>query len=224
MSHFQLTIWIVCAVVVVLGIIGLALLAGGFRQVFRLHLVHGSGRMLIGLVLLVACGFAAALLLNLRTYFALTAEQPIATIQFAKLGPQHFHAHLTDAAGHVTDVDLHGDQWDLDARVIAWKGYASVLGFKTLYRLDRLSGRYANIGQELHEAHDAVALGGSTGLDTWALLHRHPGWMPWMDASYGSGVFVPMAEGAKYEVLLSRTGLMARPVNVAASQAVQNWQ
>jgi hypothetical protein len=32
-----------------------------------------------------------------------------------------------------------------------------------------------------------------------------------------------MADGARYQVSLGRTGLMARPVNVAAAQAVENW-
>lgn len=223
MSHLELAAWIACAVLIVLGIVGLVLLLGGFKRLFKLRLVSGSGRMLVGLVLVFAAAFVAALLLDLRTYFALTAEQPVAILQFKSLGPQHFHALLTAADGSITEADLHGDQWELDARVIAWKGYASVLGFHTLYRLDRLSGRYANIGQERHDVHSAVAFNPSAGLDAWALLHRHPGWMPWMDASYGSGVFLPMAEGARYQVTLSRTGLMARPLNLAAVQAVEHW-
>lgn len=223
MSHLQLAAWIVCAVVVVFGIIGLGLLLSGFKRLLKLHLVNGSGRILVGMVLLFAFAFIGALLLDLRTYLALTAEQPVATISFSALGPQHFQARLSEADGHLVETDLHGDQWQLDARVIAWRGYATLLGMRPLYRLDRLSGRYANIGQELHDTHSAVALSASDGLDAWSLLHRHPGWMPWVEASYGSGVFLPMADGAKYEVSLSRTGLLAKPVNMAAAQAVEKW-
>ncbi|HET7921173.1 MAG TPA: cation/multidrug efflux pump [Gammaproteobacteria bacterium] len=224
MSHLELAAWIVCAVFIVLGLVGLGLLLVGFKRLVKLRLVSGSGRVLVGLVLVLAAAFLAALLLDLRTYLALTAERPVATLAFSKLGPQHFTARLTDAGGQTTETDLHGDQWELDARVIVWKGYATVLGLPTLYRLDRLSGRYANIGQEQHDPHSAVALNASAGLDAWSLLHRHPGWLPWMDASYGSGVFLPMADGARYQVSLSRTGLMARPINVAAAQAVEQWQ
>lgn len=223
MSHLELAAWIVCVVLIVLGIIGLALLLGGFKRLLKLRLIKGSGHILAGLVLLFAAAFAAALLLDLRTYLALTAEQPVATIQFSKLGPQHFQARLTDVGGSVTEADLHGDQWELDARVITWQGYATVFGFQPLYRLDRLSGRYANIGQEIHDTHSVVALNPSSGLDAWSLLHRHPHWLPWLDANYGSGVFLPMADGARYQVSLSRTGLMARPVNLAAAQAVEHW-
>ena len=223
MSHLQLAAWITCAVMILLGIVGLVLLLGGCKHLFKLRLINGSGRVLVGLALLFAAAFAAALVFDLRTYFALTAEHPIATIQFSKLGPQHFQARLSDVEGRVTTTDLRGDQWEIDARVIVWKGYANLLGFHTLYRLDRLSGRYASIGQEIHEPHSAVALSSSSGLDAWSLLHRHPHWMPWMEASYGSGVYLPMADGAKYEVMLSRTGLTAHPVNVAASQAVERW-
>lgn len=223
MSHLELAAWITCALLVLFGITGLGLLLGGFKRLFKLHLINGSGRLLVGLLLLFVVAFLAAVLLDLRTYLALTAEQPVATISFSRLGPQHFQARLQDAAGTVTQTDLHGDQWELDARVIAWKGYATVLGLRSLYRLDRLSGRYANVGQELHDIHSAVALNPSTGLDAWSWLHRHPAWIPWMDASYGSGVFLPMADGARYQVVLTATGLMARPTNLAAAQAVENW-
>jgi len=45
-------------------------------------------------------------------------------------------------------LDLRGDEWQIDARVLKWRGMAVLIGFDTLYRLDRLSGRYRDITQE----------------------------------------------------------------------------
>jgi hypothetical protein len=47
--------------------------------------------------------------------------------------------------------------------------------------------------------------------------------MPGVDAYYGTATYLPMADGARFEVTLSRTALLARPVNDAARQAVGDW-
>lgn len=66
-------------------------------------------------------------------------------------------------------------------------------------------------------------MGGSqaTGIDIWAIAQRR--WLPLIDARYGSSVYLPAAEGARYEVKVSATGLVARPVNEAGRQAVAQW-
>ena len=44
-----------------------------------------------------------------------------------------------------------------------------------------------------------------------------------IDTSFGSGVYLPMADGAEYEVTLTQSSLVARPVNPAANAAVARW-
>ena len=41
--------------------------------------------------------------------------------------------------------------------------------------------------------------------------------MPWADALYGSAVYVPMSDGARYQVVVSQSGLVARPLNEAGA-------
>ena len=48
--------------------------------------------------------------------------------------------------------------------------------------------------------------------------------MPWVDALYGSVAYVPMSDGASYQVVVSQNGLVARPLNDAARQAVGAWK
>ena len=48
--------------------------------------------------------------------------------------------------------------------------------------------------------------------------------MPGVDAYYGTATYVPMADGARFEVNLSRDALIARPINDAARKAVGEWQ
>ena len=47
--------------------------------------------------------------------------------------------------------------------------------------------------------------------------------MPGVDAYYGTATYVPMADGARFEVSLTRDALIARPVNNAARDAVGDW-
>ena len=45
----------------------------------------------------------------------------------------------------------------------------------------------------------------------WALAQAQPRWLPFVDAIYGSATYLPMADGARYEVTLGQSGLIARP-------------
>ena len=222
-GQVHLAFWIFCLVVVLAGIAGVALFFGGLKRFFHGKFVRGGGRMLFGLVLLLSFAFVAAVALDLRTYLRLTYEQPVATLGFTAMGPQDFKVTLTDARGRITSAELHGDDWQLDARVLKWKGFATVLGLDPVYRLDRLEGRYHSAGQESHDYHSVVELSGDAGLDLWSLAQKNAGWLPWVDAGYGSATYLPMADGAQYTVSLSPTGLLARPANVAAQGALSHW-
>jgi hypothetical protein len=47
--------------------------------------------------------------------------------------------------------------------------------------------------------------------------------MPGVDAHYGTATYVPMVDGARYEVSLSRDAIIARPDNDQAREAVGAW-
>jgi hypothetical protein len=44
-----------------------------------------------------------------------------------------------------------------------------------------------------------------------------------VDAVYGSATFLPMADKAAYAISASQTGLIARPLNEAARNAISGW-
>lgn len=223
MADAHYTVWIFCLAVVLLGLGGVALVFGGLKRLFRGEFAAAGPRVLFGLVLFFVFAFLAAVALDLRTYLRLTGEKPVATLSFAAQGPQQFHVTLTEVDGRVLNVDLRGDDWELDARMLKWKGWATVLGLDPVYRLERLEGRYRNVGQESHDYHTVLQLGADPGLDFWGMVQRHSGWMPWADATYGTGTYLPMADGARYEVSVTPTGLLARPINRAANDALAHW-
>jgi len=223
-GQMHLALWGFAAVILLLGLAGIVCFFGGVKRIFHGRFAGGGGRMLFGLLLLSIFAFFAAVAMDLRTYLRLTYEQPVATLSFAALGPQAFHVTLTDANGVIRSAELRGDDWQLDARVIKWKGLATVLGLDPLYRLERLEGRYRNAAQESHDYHSVLELSaGAGGLDLWSLAQDHASWLPWVDAGYGSATYLPMADGAQYTVSMSPTGLLARPANAAAQAVLAHW-
>jgi hypothetical protein len=214
---------IVAAVTALCVLVGLMFLLLARRR-FRRHrfgscALHGTS----SLVFFLAAACAALLGFDLLSYDRLTREQPALEARFSRVGDEQFDVELTYPSGATQRYALRGDDWQVDARVLKWRGAANVLGFDTAYRLERIAGRYADIDRERAATRTVYALNPPQRVDVWTLLRRFHQYLPWVDTLYGSAAFMPMADGARYEVKVSQTGLVARPLNLAAQQAVGAW-
>jgi hypothetical protein len=209
---------------IVVSILGLIVVGLSLKILIRRGWLFGWLRGMFGL-LLVGSGLVLALAaFDLYSYQQIVAEKSVATISFERLGPQRFNAILVDSEGKENRYELAGDQWQLDARVIKWPTTVAALGIKPGYRLDRISGRYYSLERERTAERTVYALNESQlGVDVWAFFHDSESMPRIIDAVYGSATFVPMADDALYEVLLSHTGLLARPLNAPAQAAVSGW-
>jgi hypothetical protein len=216
-----ITFYSVLALLAAVGVLMLGASAKRLRQRRRFAAVSaGTG----GGMCLALAALAGAILLNLHTYQRLSYEQPVAALHFVAVGDQHFQAALTTPDARLRLADMRGDEWQLDARVLKWQPLANLFGFDALFRLERLSGRYRDIADENGSPRSAVALGaGEPGLNTFSLARRMPRWAGLVDAEYGSATYLPMADGAAYDITLSQSGLVARPANDAASEAMRRW-
>jgi hypothetical protein len=216
------TIWVKVAIVV-FALLGVSLFILGIQRLWRRRVFPGCLEGLVGLLLLAIAALMAAISINLFTYDRLTHESIVAEINFHEIGPQHFGA-VVKLKNKDAILDLRGDEWQMDARVLKWRGIAILIGFDTLYRLDRLSGRYRDITQERTEKRTVYSLSEEEGLDLWTIARRYARWIPWVDALYGSATYMPMVGGASYTVSVSSTGLLARPSNEIARKAVSEWR
>jgi hypothetical protein len=185
----------------------------------------GLIRGLFGLMLLVIALGIGLVAADIYSYKQILLEQPVATITFNEIESQYFDAEIVDANGNQKRFKLRGDQWQLDARIIKWKGYFSGFGIKPAYRLDRLSGRYYDIEKETKAERTAYSITSSHfQLDLWKLMNTRSKWFSVIDAEYGSATYLPMRKGAMYEITLSNTGLVSRPLNNVASDAIAEWK
>jgi hypothetical protein len=212
------------AIVLVGAAIALLFLIGAFRRWRRLRIIGGTlffGSGALVLALAVAAGLLA---LNLFTYARLTHEQKAAQVITRQLGERRYAVTIQEPRQPARHFDLAGDEWQIDARVLKWHGFATLIGFDTAYRLERLSGRYADVQSERTAPRTVHSLAPESGLDLWSLVRRHHRYLPLADALYGSAAYVPMAEGAEYDVSVSASGLVVRPANEAARKAVGGWK
>ena len=174
---------------------------------------------------MVALSIALILLAsNLYSYQRLSYEQHLANIHIENLSQQRHQLTLEIPQQEPKQFEIVGDDWQIDARVLKWHPYANLLGLDLQYQLERLSGRFTNIAQEKSESRSVYALNTNNHIDVWRLARRHPDWLPFVDAVYGSAAYVPLADGADYQLFATQNGLIIRASNNQASRAVTNWR
>jgi hypothetical protein len=212
------------SVVIVCALFALLFFAFAMERWRRGRVLAGAGHLLASMVLGFAAACAGLLGGTVMTYNRLTAEQPAAEVSLKRSGERHFMATVTYPSSEAKDYELLGDEWQVDARMLKWKGLAHLFGFDTVYRLERLGGRYTDVAMEKSAPRTVHALGPPDTVDVWTLARRHKDYLPWIDALYGSATYVPMADGAVFQVSVSPTGLVARPLNKAARDAVGGWK
>lgn len=203
---------------------GIALMLRAGLHLRRRRVGRASGNGLGAGACLAIGGLGAAVMLNLYTYQRLTYEQPVATLSFQRTSQALYRVRLTRPDGQTRTFQLAGAGWQLSARVLKWQSWANLIGLDARYRLDRMAGRYRKVERARRAPRTVYKIGTrGMGLSAWNAVHWLNGWLPLVDTRYGSAVYMPMADGARYKVALTQTGLVARAVNDSAESAVAHW-
>jgi hypothetical protein len=185
----------------------------------------GWFRGMMGLILLFSSTVLALAAIDFYSYKQFNKENVVASLSFRQVLPQLYRVSLVDNDGAKHSFQLAGDLWQLDARILKWKPSLTKVGLAAGFRLDRLSGRYYSLEEERGAQRTVYELSNSkSSLDLWQWLKDHGSSISIIDASYGSATYLPMEDGALFSVSLSNTGLLARPLNERAIQAVKRWQ
>lgn len=180
---------------------------------------------MFGLMLVVLSILLVLAAWDIYRYDEILDKQSIATISFEELELQSYRVSLVDSSGAESQYQLRGDQWQLDARIFTWSESLIKLGFNSGFRLHRLAGRYYSLEKERNSERTVYDLNPSLGyVDVWQWLRNSNALIPWLNTVSGSATFVPMSDGALYEISLSHSGLVAHPLNERAQTAVKRWQ
>jgi hypothetical protein len=185
----------------------------------RFAACHRSLWSLVFLLLALLGALGGTALLGYRR---LASEELVATLATHQLAPQRYSVDIELPDGTHRTAEIDGDQWQLDARVIKWDVRAVVLGAPPLYRLDRLTGRYRDAEQETSAPKSVVELSSPTRMDLFELKQSFPRWLPWVDADYGSGAYLPLVDGGRFKVTLAAAGgLVARPADESTAEKLR---
>ena len=141
-SMFLTSVTLVCA------LFALLFFAFAMHRWRRGRVLAGTGHLLAAIVLGFGAVCVALFGTTLMTYERLTHEQPAVEVTLKRSGDRHYQARLTYPSTLTQDFELLGDEWQVDARMLKWKGLAHWLGFDTVYRLERIGGRYTDVAME----------------------------------------------------------------------------
>ncbi|MDX1494302.1 MAG: hypothetical protein R3253_09595 [Longimicrobiales bacterium] len=157
---------------------------------------------------------AGTLAASTQGYRALTREEVAATVTTLPTGPGAFQAYVEFPDGRDTTLAVRGDQLLVDAHILKWHYLANVIGLHTQYELDRLTGRYVDITDEQTRERTVHSLKSDKPVDLFDLVERFSFLTGLVDAEYGSATFIDVDEPARFEILVSTTGLLVREVGL----------
>ena len=197
---------------VVCGVLGGIFVLAAILSLIKLRPLRFLLRVLVGSLLLSVGALAGAIGFGMAGYRALTREVVAARIVVRPDGAQRFTATVRVPDRPEMTFSIAGDEIYVDAHILKWKPMANVLGLHTAYELDRVAGRYRDIGQERSGDRTIYSLSEAKAVDLFGLRRQHAFLAPLLDAEYGSGTFVPVTKPAEFEVRVSTTGLLIREV------------
>jgi hypothetical protein len=206
------------------GLLAMPLAIFAIRRLTDLRFMSGTVLILCSALVLTLGVLLALAAASLRTYNRLTHEQEAARVSMRQIAPKQFALNVQPVGGRTQTFEVAGDEWQIDARLLKWRPIATIAGFDTVYRLERLSGRYSDINEERAARRTVHGLAQRAPVDFWVFLRNYNRYLPFGDALYGSAAFVPMADGAEYAVTVSSSGLVVRPSNDAARKALGAWK
>jgi hypothetical protein len=196
----------------VFALLGLLFVLSGVTALLRWRPLRFTIRTLLGLLLMSLGVLSGGLALGTRGYHALTREDVAARVSVRPLGPQRFEATFEVPDRPAMTFELAGDQIYVDAHILKWTPMANLFGLHTAYELDRVAGRYDDIGQERSAERTVFPLGEERIVNLFGLRRRYTALAPLLDAEYGSGTFVPVKRVTAFEIRISTTGLLIREV------------
>lgn len=193
------------------GVLFLALAAGAWKKkqwVSSLTRTGGSALFLSLAALFATLGVAT------QGYRGLTQEEVALTVTTVPTGPRAFQAYLEFPDGRDTTLHVMGDQLLVDAHILKWHYLGNVIGYHTQYELDRLTGRYVDLDSERTMPRSVHSVKADKPFDLFDLARRHVWLRVLVDTEYGSATYIEVQRPARFEVLVSTTGLLVREVNL----------
>jgi hypothetical protein len=220
--------WMIIAPLAI-AVLGFIAFGAGLVHAVKLHPGKASIRLGGGGIVAIV-GLTAGLIgLNLQGYARLTYEVPLAHVAVKAVDPANktFDVTVTrlDETRYVQTCRLQGDAWEIGGRFQKWKAWANEIGLNATYTLDQITNRYNTAvdgnGQRITACDLKAPQPKATQflpafVEKWVLKN-----MIVEDRLFGSASFMPMVDGAEYNVIATQFGFNAEPTNEVARNVNQ---
>ena len=212
-------------VAILLFVISMAAAAFAIKLLANKKWIAGFIRGCVGVFFLVAAIIFVLAGKDVYSYRSAGSDtNVVVTVSFHKKEANNYIVELQEPSGAFYSREIEGQQWQLTARAFAWPPLLSFIGLRSGYRLEAISGRFIElqldklVGQKQPETFSASRL-----FDTWRFLNNYPAVLPFVSAHLAALGFIPIADGAIYEVVPAGQNLSVNPVNDAAKNAMKSW-
>lgn len=184
-------------------------------------LLVSSKRITLKLAGLLFFGLGAlifALYINLRSYSAFTQEELAAKIKVNKVNGQLYdmvlkYSPVVNGISQGEDTYLlKGNQWMVDGDILKWKPALSILGFRTAYKITRISGRYLSAKEQARAQQTIYTINGGTDR-FWLFLHKYQKFFPLAEAVYGNGAYAYADNNGTFGLFVTTSGFIIKRLN-----------
>ena len=201
-------LFILIAGTLLFGVIFMSLVPRAFK---KRRFMGGFVFFLLSLLMFMSAFTIALVAAGTKGYKALTREELAATVHITPLASQRFQARVARPDGRDTTFALAGDELYIDARILKLKPFVNLIGLHTVYRLDRVAGRYLSARDEKAKARTIYSLDGEMmPWDLFFLRTRCTFLAPLLDAQYGSATFASVEGVSTVRIMVTTSGLIAR--------------
>lgn len=194
------------------GLLSLLFFIVTFAALRKKKFMSSIIRLLVALLTLSLAALFGTITIATQGYRALTHEETAAIVKVETLDSKFFMAYFKFPDGHEASYKLAGDELYVDAHILKWKPIVNILGLHTAYELDRVTGRYKDLKEELSSPRTVFLLSLNKPLNMFTLRQRYSILSSLLDAEYGSAAFINSYKRAKFEIRVSTTGLLIREI------------
>ncbi len=202
-----------------MGLSGIVLLTVGVVQVRGALRAERMGsrlrRLVLGLVFLTVGGLCVGLQAALHAFEAFSKAEVVAEVRCTWLGPKRFSLAWTPARQPLftppaaKTFEMRGDQWSVSGGIVKWHPWLTTIGLPSYHKINRLSGRYANVAEETAGPPTAFPLNGEID-PVWWWFYRLQGVLPFVEATYGSAAYTYVNTAVAFEVSVTPSGYLIK--------------
>jgi len=154
-----------------------------------------------------------------NAYTAFTKEEIIATVECRphRGADADFDVYLTriiDGEAQPPQIfQIKGDQWELGGDILIWESYMNFIGLNSMYRLNRINGRYVRAKDEQSKAQSAYDLATTDQNDFWEKLYENATLIPIIDSVFTQSVASYPFYGDLFQITVTIGGYKAERLN-----------